>query len=952
MGIRITSFTTPFGGFSWEYTGIKERKKSVPFPGPIDKKLKVFISSESGTSKYNKVRLKLKKVIEDTQLAIVYLFEEEGASSLSADKGKYLALQDSDVCIFLIDNADGISQDVQKEIDVVNKHGIKALYLFCDEKQKEKTTLEEKMIGDNFANTKPVHSFDDLCNKGFKSLIEDIVTIYHCYCKNQLIENPENNEKKEVSLNEANTEWYNYISKTSLKQIDKCTEYLEKIILGRSFERLPGDTQKTCDYDEWGYKFLPVLFEGKSIKDFNTSMFCESLVQQDKTFNHIVKIRWEAIYFYLEDNLQRCQEKLNEALSISKEKKQPIWIINDILIDLRNVQATINAKNNIIFSQSEAQKEIDSCSEGIHYPILDRISESLAEKCLDGMFQEKIKSPYTVTFGGDIEQCCGMLASTIIVSMYNGSLTQIFLIYDRIKSYVFYLCNKYDDWILKLNLFKLAVYSQREKDVQGILNSYPSILNKMSAEEALSVLKFCDNQPIAYQRFRTQLLAFGKVGYLLDKESFEYCLNQIVPEINKWINDDKAIVSTGEYIFTTLSGVAYRMSQDSIGKICSDIIRNHHYPIFYKNIFKLIRENKLDINDMSEKDAQELVNQITGLFVDETGYQEISYNKDFLFMLRKQNRSLTNDLDKKVLEFFPSYYNSSYKLETTNNIQEDIPYFIQDYIEKIDSNNKTQGLNGFYSFGERYIHTLYNILKMFDYKCNRDTISNIVSILSDTLIESKEEIITKLDAISLLILIVLKYPESLDEDKSIWENIYNQQHVIEENIRDSYMSSNIDRVSLQIGLRLLFSIMNKDVYVDLLELMPLIDGDIATTISVTEIIAAYLSNEPDAHFSKRIEALILQNTLKWLLSENDTVRINATRILLAFSKNSENIGIVKNQVLKLIDNDNVYIKTLILRSLNSIVGIDSKTKNYIIDRCNTDNSYIVRKCCSEVFGGK
>ena len=91
--------------------------------------------------------------------------------------------------------------------------------------------------------------------------------------------------------------------------------------------------QKTCDYDEWGCKFLPVLFEGKSIKNFNTSMFCESLVQQDETFNRIVKIRWEAIYFYLEDNLQRCQEKLNDALSISKRTKQPIWVINGILID-------------------------------------------------------------------------------------------------------------------------------------------------------------------------------------------------------------------------------------------------------------------------------------------------------------------------------------------------------------------------------------------------------------------------------------------------------------------------------------------------------------------------------------------------------------------------------------------------------------------------------------------
>ena len=951
MGIRLTSFTTPVGGFSWEYTGIKERKKSVPFPVSIDKKLKVFISSKSGTSKYNKVRLKLKKVIEDTQLATVYLFEEEGASSLSADKSNNLAIQDSDVCIFLIDNADGISQDVQKEIDAVNKHGIKALYLFRDEKQKEKTPIEERMTGASFAHTKRVHRFDDLCKEGFKSLVEDIVTIYHCYCKGYQLEKPKINENKEISLGESDVP-YNYIPKTSLEQIDKCTEYFEKIILGRSFDRFPEDTQKTCDYDEWGCKFLPVLFEGKSIKNFNTSMFCESLVQQDETFNRIVKIRWEAIYFYLEDNLQRCQEKLNDALSISKRTKQPIWVINDILIDLRNVQATINAKNNIIFSQSEAQKEIDSCSEGIHYPILDRISESLAEKCLDGMFQEKIKSPYTVTFGGDIEQCCRMLASTIIVSMYNGSLTQILLIYDRIKSYVFYLSNKYDDWILKLNLFKLAVYSQREKDVQGILDTYPTILNKMSAEEALSVLKFCDNQPIAYQRFRTQLLAFGKVGYLLDDNSFESYLDQMVSEINKWINDDKAIVSTGEYIFIALSGVAYRMSQDLLGNICSKMIGKKHYPKYYRNIFNLVSTNKLDINNMDKSNAQNFIGQITGLFLDEYGRQIISHSKDFLFMLRKQNSNLTEDFDKKVLEFFPNYYNSSYKLETTNNIQEDIPYFIQDYIAKIDSNNKTQGLNGHYSYGERYIHTLYNILKLFDYKCNSDTISDIVSILSDTLIESKEEIIIKLDAISLLILIVLKYPESLNNDKSIWEKIFNNQHVIDENIGDSFMFSNIDRVSLKIGLRLLFGAMNKDVYIDLLELMPLIDGDIATTISVSEIIAEYYDSNPDAKLSKRIEALILQNTLKWLLCENDTVRINATRILLSLSKEKESIGIVKNQILKLIDNDNVYIKTMIIRSLNSIEEIDKRTKDYIIEKCKVDNSYIVRKCCLEVFREK
>ena len=47
-------------------------------------KIKVFISSICGVERYDKVRLELKKAIESTQLAEVYLFEGAGASTLSA----------------------------------------------------------------------------------------------------------------------------------------------------------------------------------------------------------------------------------------------------------------------------------------------------------------------------------------------------------------------------------------------------------------------------------------------------------------------------------------------------------------------------------------------------------------------------------------------------------------------------------------------------------------------------------------------------------------------------------------------------------------------------------------------------------------------------------------------------------------------------------------------------
>ena len=149
MGIRITEVSTPLGGLAWEYTD-KAEKKEIPLLPALQpgRKIEVFISSICGDNgKYDHVRAELKKSIEETGLANVYLFEGKGAASMPAGSHYQFALEDSDICIFLIDNADGITPGVQREIDTVKRNNIKALYYFCDETKKEKTAYVECAAG-------------------------------------------------------------------------------------------------------------------------------------------------------------------------------------------------------------------------------------------------------------------------------------------------------------------------------------------------------------------------------------------------------------------------------------------------------------------------------------------------------------------------------------------------------------------------------------------------------------------------------------------------------------------------------------------------------------------------------------------------------------------------------------------------------------------------------------
>ena len=296
MGIRFTGFSTPIGGLEWEYTN-----KNVPVARPLvqpGQKLKVFVSSICGKSRYDKVRSELKQLIEKTGLATVYLFEEEGAASIPAGSHYLYALKDSDVCIFLIDNADGITKGVQAEIDTVKKNGIKALYYFCDETKKEKTTLEQSLQGAQFAKSKTIHKFDELTQNGAQDLFDDIISVYHHYCKNRfyLRSATEDDDLQQIEVSEIEETQPLTMPKTVLKAIDKSTDYYLRYALGYPTARIPEEKENSSEMDEWCSQFLPILFEGKSIKQFNVSLFSETLkkTQTDEFFS-IVTIRWNAI---------------------------------------------------------------------------------------------------------------------------------------------------------------------------------------------------------------------------------------------------------------------------------------------------------------------------------------------------------------------------------------------------------------------------------------------------------------------------------------------------------------------------------------------------------------------------------------------------------------------------------------------------------------------------------
>ncbi len=943
MGIRFTGFSTPIFGANWEYSEYskKDNDSSEKNILEVKKKINIFISSNINES-YTEIRKSLKRKIESTGIANVYLFEDSGSSTMSAREEYLIELQDCDLCIFLIDNYDGVNSGTQLEIDFSRKQHIKSLYYFCDEKSKEKTSIEESLLGADNVKISYVHSFLELGVNGFNDLIKDIISVYHNYCEGRLLYCNSLEETQELELPSINASLLP-IPKSVLKEVDKCKIIIEKFTLNK--ENLYGiEVKSTNEIDSWCSKFLEILLFEKSIKDFNLSLFLNTLSNyQEQEYFELTSLRWKAIQYYFLGDIEKCIENTEKALEYAKQTHQQSWVIKDILIDLRNQKRTRDISKNIVYSKLNEQEELTNSNEQLFYPIMDRLISSLRKQYVDSMYKNEIDSPFSVSLGSNIDQCAELISSAYIVAMYNGSLTHILLLYDRIKELLFYLSINYDNWEIKCNLLKLEVFDGNCGKVKKILNAFPVLLNKMNSKEAKSIIEFSNNHPIKYKRELSKIIGLGCVGYYLEEQYFEKINVEFNTLIDEWLNKEKSVMFIGDSILYTLDSIAYRFSADELAMNCCKIIENH-YSRWFNKVFSII-SLYIDINILDIEISNRLLKNVEKCFEKENERNELSHVPNLLINFQKQNKGRTSVLDSLTKEYFPNFYNDRYELELTDSEDFFIKYILK-CIDKIKYDNEMQGKNGhYYGNSINYIDTILSILKYKKVKLSSDIILDIIGTMVDTLLYSKQNISNKNSSILLLLIIFKYYANSKDYIDQINKLSDNKSNI---EVGDAlFLSSNIDLISIKISLNILLSYLGFDVHSDLIKLLSLLKNDTATIYSVSEVIDNFFEIIEDDMLDDNISIIILQNVLIWLRSDYFNTRWHALNILVFLTKTGKYNSVLNNEILHLVDNDSPYIKTRLLRMLNNDF-ISLSTKEYVESKCKNDSNYVVRKVLKEI----
>ncbi|MEG2013511.1 MAG: hypothetical protein RR063_09975 [Anaerovoracaceae bacterium] len=910
-------------------------------------KIQVFISSACGNEpekqKYSLVREALKVVIESTGFAKVYTFESEGAATTSAGQHYIFALEDCDVCIFLIDNSDGISPGTQKEVDTAKKHSIKSLFYFCDQFSKEETPLQKSLKGSIYAKSVTVHDFKELIKSGATDLMSDLILIYKHYCNGRLAWIDEG--WAEQSSNIGNTDLSihadNVVQKDLLANIDICIEYFTKLILGDSFEKV----EKTGDIDKLCADFLPVLFEGKSINENDfSSLLLEIEKQQTAQCFATIKKRYEAIRWYYAGEQKKCIDKLNEALQLAKQNNLDEWLIKDILIDLRNQKAFLEESQNTYSIEQIYQQELNSSHFLLYYPLLDRFDSNYYEGIIEETIKYKMQSPDTVTIGCSLGKHIRSLAGIFVLAMYNGSLSHMQLLFERIKYLAFYCATRYSNWSIKKLLLKTTIIDGRKKEIDGVLRCFDDLRSKMNAKDAYEVYSFTSNKPIVYQQFVAKLEAFRVTAYYMDDELFERVWVELSSLILRWVEDENSTVSIGSHIFSSLNDTYLRIDQNQLIEIICKCIHNNKRR-FYDDIFKLVSIS-VNLDQASAESGSKLLNSIISIVQNPGERIHINSLEPALYMLRKKFRLHTEELNEIISVEMPDFYNGTYCLETSDKSDVDMPGFIASFIAQIQNDNEKQGGDGrFLGRGNQPHITIKNILQQDHTEFSDELICPAFTASCETLLKETQTIEAKMDAIELLVYLIKSQPTIKDSNKQQIATLLANKPQVQ--TAQSIMT-NLSETNLSFSALLLYHCLGDENAAGLLNALVDIGDDALSNRKASKVFLNYLEASDSIEADMLLEHILLQKAIEWCSESNLDIRWNAVQILFLLLRNPENKSIICNQLVRRMDSDNVYIKNNILRNAYRLIGIDSETLKYIFEKASVDTNYVVRKVAEEV----
>lgn len=908
----------------------------------IKDKIKVFISSKCGIDKYDIVREALKRRLEDTGVIDVYLFEATGAYSHTAVESYLGRLDDCDLILFLIDNEDStFPEGVMKEWIRAKDLGKKSLYLFLNDKTKGETTIQKSLYGPTGSKFLVINNIKEFIEKGYISVIEDIFITYKDYCRGRLnnkiklveTDNIEDNENN--ILNQAKN-WS--IKKDIFKQFPNVKAYFK---CKNPFYSTK-DITPNSEIERVFLEFANVLLHETSYNKESVGLLIKLVIESHSDQNRdIILKKLESIKYCYENDVSTAIECLGEAYESSLHKGIDKWIINDILIDKRNLEYLVNCENNII-GVSNAQKLINNNEDVLYYPVLDRISKEIYNNITKEINKVNMSTPYTTQIGTNIDDILQDISEYYILAVYYGSYTHIKLVIKLLEDVFFNFYKIYGENRWGFEALKYGILNSNSKVIKDICDRNSKVISACSTDKIRELYILSDKTTRKYQKYKLKINTFKYLAYYFEENNYIDIEKDIFIIFNELLYSETLSIDLCQLIFESIKSSIHRINKLKVIDLLLVVIHKKYYR-FFDDIFEILF--RIDLDEINEQKFNEVVRSIVDIIKDKNLNKEFRYLKQSIIKLRKYRFENSNILDEVILADWIEFYDS-YKLEISKN--EDIYSLTDNYINEIKNRNLIKENGAYVGYGYNPQDLIRNIIQFseIDLRTN-NLILSITDVCRDCLTNKNQIIGEKISSIQLLLIL-----RHICEENFIsfdWEK-YNES-LNEEDILEGYSDILFNKeTKLTLTSNYIFyKISNK--YFDISEVLELLsyynDSNTYENIKLIEAINIFIENSEVNKF-KEVYIVLIQFISRYIHDDNYEIRCKVIESLFIFTNKVDSNIVIK--YIDIISNDSDYRVKLSI--LNNIQKQDDKfifRYRKILEKYMVDNHYLVRSKSKKLF---
>jgi len=344
---------------------------SCPF-SPINPpiRLNVFISSaqrDENGFKWGEVRRQVKEHLEKCPYIIPFIIDVVASEISSTQLFQYEVLK-ADVVVMLIKGE--VRPGTSTEFATATKNNKPLLVYFLKDENPslEVTQLRKAVQAVDYCTYRDMDTFDNIAEIVRSDVIANVIRYYQYdhFTKDETDTAPV--EVSAVTAESASSK-HGTPTKTSIALFSSSYTHI--------FELLgidpPDSTVATkSPLHAFGIAALDWLITGTTLNcDAEILNLIGRLGELYDCTDWLLK-RWNAIRFELSGDYEKALEAEKEALALAKSANLPHWIINDILIDCRNIENEVHSQKREWVTDSDFQKELKNLETIVYLPVLDR----------------------------------------------------------------------------------------------------------------------------------------------------------------------------------------------------------------------------------------------------------------------------------------------------------------------------------------------------------------------------------------------------------------------------------------------------------------------------------------------------------------------------------------------------------------------------------------------------